>query len=118
MKTTVTNYDFHRAFADMNRQNNFSPAALDGLFEYFEMLEEDMGEELELDVIAICCEYTEYESVEEFITTYSSEWPDTWEQCKAENEDEADALVEFLEKLAEYTQVVWHDDASFVIADF
>jgi len=58
MKTTVSCYDFHRAFEQM-RPNNFTYAALDVLFEYFEEYEEETGEEIELDVIAICCDYTQ-----------------------------------------------------------
>jgi hypothetical protein len=41
------------------RPNNFTYAALDVLFEYFEEYEEETGEEIELDVIAICCDYTQ-----------------------------------------------------------
>jgi len=57
MKTTVTRNDFHDAF--QCRPDNFSYAGLDALFEYFERYESNLGEEIELDPIAICCEYTE-----------------------------------------------------------
>ena len=65
MKTTVTRYDFERAFADAGRKDNFSYEGLDLLFAYFEQLEQDTGEELELDVIALCCDYCEdtYEGI-------------------------------------------------------
>ena len=59
MKTTVSRYDFERAFVDADRKENFSYEALGLLFDYFEELESDLGEEIELDVIAICCEYSE-----------------------------------------------------------
>jgi hypothetical protein len=59
MKTTVSRYDFERAFVDADRKENFSYEALGLLFDYFESYEEETGEEVELDVIAICCEYTE-----------------------------------------------------------
>jgi hypothetical protein len=58
MKTTVSIYDFRREF-EQCRPNNFSYEALGLLFAYFEELEEGTGEEIELDVIAICCEYSE-----------------------------------------------------------
>ena len=59
MKTTVSRYDFERAFADYNRKENFTYEGLGLLFDYFEEYEEITGEEIELDVIAICCEYAE-----------------------------------------------------------
>jgi hypothetical protein len=58
MKTTVSIYDFRRAFEEC-RPNNFSYEGLAVLFNYFEELEESTGEELELDVIAMCCDYVE-----------------------------------------------------------
>lgn len=58
MKTTVNSYDFHRAF-EQTRPENFSYQGLNILFEHFESFEEDSGTELELDVIAICCDFSE-----------------------------------------------------------
>jgi len=51
-------------FHNMGRGNQFSYDALEVLFDYYEQLEEDIGEPIEFDVIAICCEWTEYESEE------------------------------------------------------
>jgi hypothetical protein len=42
---------------------------LESLFNYFEELEDGTGEALELDVIAICCEYSE-ESPESIAASY------------------------------------------------
>ena len=58
MKTTVSVYDFHQAFKEL-RPTNFSYAGLNILYDYFEEYERDTGEELEMDVIAICCDFTE-----------------------------------------------------------
>ena len=46
--------------------NNFSKEGLKALYEHLSELEN-----LELDVIAICCEYAEYESFDELIADYS-----------------------------------------------
>jgi hypothetical protein len=59
MKTTISLYDFRDAFQRMGRGNQFSYDGLEILFDYFEQIEEDMGEEIDFDVIAICCEYVE-----------------------------------------------------------
>lgn len=54
--------DFMEAFNDHECDDQFSPAALEALFEFFEELEDETGELVELDVIAICCDFTEYDS--------------------------------------------------------
>ena len=55
MKTTVSRYDFERAFVDAGRKDQFSYEGLSVLFDYLEDYEDSTGEELELDVIAFCC---------------------------------------------------------------
>jgi predicted ArsR family transcriptional regulator len=69
MKTTISRYDFERAFADADRKENFSYEALDLLFDYFESYEEETGQEIELDVIALCCEYSE-DNPDDIIANY------------------------------------------------
>lgn len=59
MKTTVSRYDFERAFVDADRKNTFTYDGMHLLFDYLEQYEEDSGTEIELDVIALCCEYDE-----------------------------------------------------------
>ena len=71
MKQTINFTDFQRAFTDYNREDNFSYEALQGLFDWLEEYEESTGVEVELDVIAICCEFTEYESLEELKESYT-----------------------------------------------
>lgn len=71
MKMTVDFYDFKRAFKDANREDNFTPDGLEALFDHLEQYEADTGEEIELDVISICCDYTEYENFEELNKAYS-----------------------------------------------
>lgn len=58
MKQTVYLSDFRDSFKRI-RPDNFSYEGLGLLFDYFEQLEDDTGEEIELDVIAICCDYSE-----------------------------------------------------------
>lgn len=70
MKQTINFYDFQKAFQDL-RPNNFSYQGLRALFEYLEELEDNIGEEIEFDVIALCCDFIEYESAEEYHNDYS-----------------------------------------------
>ena len=99
MKKTINSYDFERAFVDMNRATNFTYEGKKALFEYFEQLEEDTGEEIELDVIAICCEYSEYENLAEFQKDYGKEY-------------------ETIEDIEDKTQVIKVDDEAFIIQQF
>ena len=96
MKTTVNFYAFSEAFNI--RKDSFSYDGLKALFEYLESYEEDTGEEMELDVIALCCEYSEYDSALEAATEYGYE--------AEEGEDEDDQEQAALEYLQERTQVI------------
>jgi hypothetical protein len=69
MKQTVYLEDFRRAFQS-TRPNNFSHQGLNSLYDYFQNLEEDIGEELDLDVIAVCCDYCEYKNFQELKSNY------------------------------------------------
>jgi hypothetical protein len=71
MITTVNLHDFREAFRT-TRPENFSYDGLTALFDYLEDLEEDTGEPMELDVIALCCDYTEYESIAEYQENYGA----------------------------------------------
>ena len=72
MKETVTVYRFLHAFQGSNTyQNNFSHDGLIALFEYIEQVEDDIGEEFEFDMVGICCDYSEYDSLKDFNADYA-----------------------------------------------
>ena len=72
MKEYVNKYTFRNRFRSSdNYANQFSTKGLDALFEYIEQYEDDIGEEIEFDMIAFCCEYSEYEDIEDFNQQYS-----------------------------------------------
>ena len=76
MKTTVNRFEFALWFAE-HRPDYFSPIGRLELFDMLTSYEEDTGEEIEFDPIAFCCEYTEYENIEEFWQDYDKEeYPD------------------------------------------
>lgn len=104
MKQTINQSQFIDQFARMDRSDNFSYDGKVALFEYIEQYEEDCGTEIELDVVALCCEYTEYENLEEFHANYNkSDYPD-------------------MESIQDNTQVItWSDTPEvdgFIILDF
>ena len=57
MQQSVTFSQFVDAFREAGRFDQFGYKALRVLFDYFEQYEQDCDTTVELDVIAICCEY-------------------------------------------------------------
>lgn len=76
MKTTVTSYQFVEAFRACGRENQFSRSALFALFDYLESYEDDCGVEIELDPIALCCDWSEYETAVDAAKSYAREFDD------------------------------------------
>ena len=70
MKKTITKQDFINEFENSYRKENFSYQALERLFDYFEQFEDETGEQIELDIIAICCDFVEFENVKELKKEY------------------------------------------------
>jgi hypothetical protein len=109
MKTTLTFSGFRDAFRAYERMDNFSYEGAKALFEYLEQYEEDTGEELELDVIALCCEYSE-DTWQSIAANYSIEYDEN------ENDDEGrEAVREYLEG---NTQLITETATGFVYANF
>ena len=61
---------FCDSFSD-SYKGNFTYKGKRALFDYLEQLSEDLGEDIELDTVALCCEYSEYENLEELQGNYS-----------------------------------------------
>lgn len=53
--------EFRDQFSKMNRNNNFSYEGFGVLYEYFQELSEDNDMPYFLDVIGVCCAFSEYE---------------------------------------------------------
>jgi hypothetical protein len=95
MKQTINQYQFADQFSKI-RPDNFSRAALFALFDYYTEVEEDSGEELEFDPIAICCDWSEYPSALVAAEDFGFE----------PNDDDDDNEEAALEWLRENTQVI------------
>ena len=79
------------------RSENFSREGLEALYGYFEELSEDQN--IQFDVIAICCDFTEYENLEEFNRDYGKNFSD-------------------VEEIFDFTQVNMIDNEKFIIQNF
>ena len=107
MKTSVNVYEFRDEFRAYDRQDQFSHAGLGALFDYLEDYEGSVGEEIELDVIALCCDYCEYDSATEAASECGWDFPDSMEEDGEDPEEYAERIEEeALDWLRDRTQVI------------
>lgn len=74
MKQNITFSDFVDAFRNHGREDQFSYDGKRALFDWLEEIEEDCGYSSDLDVIALCCEFTEYEDLNNFQEDYGDKY--------------------------------------------
>lgn len=117
MHINVTSAMFADAFRRMGREDQFSREALEALFNYLEEYEEETGFRVELDVIGLCCEFTEYSNAIEAAADYGF-------TSELESEDYEDAESyddakeeEALEWLQDRTEVISFD-SGLIIQNF
>lgn len=101
MKKTLSFNDF---CDEMNgyetAKDKFSYDGKKALYDYLTEIETEQENEIELDVVALCCEYNEYENLEEFHKDYDKEqYPD-------------------IETIQENTTVIKVNDEAFIIQQF
>ena len=100
MKQTINFHDFVDAFNRKGRSEQFSYSGLKALFEY---LEDMFDGDYELDVIALCGEWTEYCDVVDINMDYGQDFED---------------LDEAKDWLEDYTTVLDAGDDTLVILQF
>ena len=110
MKMTINFGNFCDAFFNSGRKDQFSYNGKKALFEYIESLEQDTGEEMELDVIGFCCEFSEYDNALDAGLNYNRLLND---KSLTEDEREKNALA----FLTDHTLVITFD-GGIIIQDF
>ena len=96
---TIDQCLFRQTFHNYGRGDQFSHEGLNALFDYLEELSEDTGVNIELDVIALCCEFTEYADLEKIKSQYSR------------------TTLESVDDLHDHTQVI-DFETGIIIQDF
>ncbi|MEI6296193.1 MAG: hypothetical protein WCO84_00925 [bacterium] len=99
MKKTISQDEFVQAFDDYGRGDNFSIQGRIELFDYLEGYEDSTGVDIELDIVALCCDFTEYKNLQEFQDNYGSDF-------------------ESFEDIEQATNLIMIDTESFLIQDF
>lgn len=108
MKTTVHFSEFCDLFG-MIRPDNFSYQGLRILFDYFEEYENDTGEDIDCDVIAICCDFAESDW-QSIASDYSIEID--------ENENEDEQKEQVINYLQDQGVFIGETDNSIVYRQF
>lgn len=106
MHITIDNASqFRDAFHRSGRGDQFSYEALGQLFEYFE----DVAPDMELDVVAICCEFAEGDT-----ETVADDYSINLSEC-TDDEEKTEAVREFLN---DHTSIAGETSTGFVYAQF
>jgi hypothetical protein len=108
MKNTLSVYEI----ADALKRDEHAGWSYDGskaLAEYFDQLDQETGEDTELDIVAIRCDWSEYKTAKEAAIQYGWE-PDS-------EYDEQDANEWALGWLQDHTQVI-EFEGGIIIAHF
>jgi hypothetical protein len=98
MKKYLSNWEVADALTATDNGNGFSRIGAYALAEYYEQYEEETGEEIELDVIAIRCDWSEFTSWEKVADAYGDKDYEKEEgyvdDCKAYIQDNTE-YIEF-----------------------
>ena len=113
-KSNISFSEFCDSFSDSHK-NNFSYAGKRALYEYLENYEEETGEEIELDTIALCCDYSEYESATEAADAYTMVY-DVDDVAPEDLEEEKEKQAR--EWIEERTTVIVVEGGRVIIAAF
>jgi hypothetical protein len=112
MKQTVYLDEFRQAFHNMGRGEQFSYEALELIYDYLEESDPDM----ELDVIAICCDFSEGGFLE-VANELDDDEDELTEECLGLDEEDTAQLI--AEKLEDKTLVLGvTSDNSIVYLNF
>ena len=69
MTKTVSEYEFTESLLN-DEYANWSYDGACALFEYLTELEEDIGKQIEFDRVALRCDFSEYDNLEEILSQY------------------------------------------------
>ena len=112
--TIDTAYELQTEFKRYDRSENFTPAGVRVLFDYLEEISEGSGEDIELDIIGLCCDYSE-DTFEDIAANYRIDLTD----CDGETiEDEEEIKCIVLDYLNANTAVCGVTGTTVVYAAF
>src|SRR6056297_1551002 len=118
----VTPYDMERRAHAFGRYDQLGGyAGIHALHEYLETLAEDMGEPIELDIVALCCDWAHFDDICGAAGEYdnNAELADLLAEVHSgECDNYADLLDEILDWFQDRTTVLPLDNGGYLIQAF
>lgn len=114
MYQIVTESAFIDAFENMGRADNFSNDGLRALFNFIE----ETNDNTQLDVVALCSEYSEYESATEAAKEYGIEGDPDDDGIDPDPEAQAEAAEAYFLRDLQDSTIVIEFDGGIIIQDF
>jgi hypothetical protein len=98
MKQNVTKSEFNDAFIAYGRGDQFTYRGRAALYDYLTELEADIGQEIELDVVALCCDYSEHSSLADWAQDYfAAPWrAGVGIEDDADDDDADEAILDYI----------------------
>ena len=87
------------------RRSHFSRPALHALYEFLDEASNGLGEDIELDVVGLCCEWAEYKNLAELCEDYSEHFYNTRFDLVTVATEEA-CLTSCIDDLRDQTTVI------------
>lgn len=118
MKYTLSTYEAaERLFNDENA--NWSRAGAFALVEYLEELEEDIGEEIDFCPCGLRCDYSQYDSLEEWA---EEQWPNNSEMLSAlsldSSEDDGNLILQAIREYIRNRGTLLEFDGGIIVSSF
>ena len=106
---TLGQGDFVQLFKESSRKDQFSAEALEAIFNYLDTYSEETGENVEFDIVGICCDWAEMTWAE-----IASSYDVDLSQC-TDNDERIGEVEDFLCKNTQYCEL---SNGSFVFVQF
>lgn len=113
---TINSSDLYHMACRMDRGDAFGYKGWNAIGKHLEQLSEDIGEDIEVDIVGICCDYSSADSAEDWWQEhgeYSSIDPTEWEEM-----DEDEKLQAIEDYLNDHTIVVVCEDGLIIWQTF
>ena len=103
--TTIDNgYQLEQLFKECGREKHLSYEGFNALYNYLDEYSDEMDEPFKVDVIALCCDFTEYSDWGDLYNNYSYSYNNESETF--EELEENDELDDFKEWVQDRTTVI------------
>ena len=93
----ISSSDLFYMACRMDRGDSFGYAGWRAIGEYLEELSYNTGEDIEIDIVGICCEYHKADSAQEVPDQYDTDIdPEEWEEM--DEEEKLEAIENYLQE--------------------